>query len=101
MPVPRANGQFTRRCRFRPCGLKRGGFRRLSKPPCRTALMPLLSETFRTIHRLRNLSRDLQEEINRGPLQLKARQNVVTKQAKARDDAKETLKKLHVTTRER
>jgi predicted nucleic acid-binding Zn-ribbon protein len=43
----------------------------------------------------------LQTEIERAPLQLKARQTVAAKPAKARDDAKEKLKKLKVTTLER
>lgn len=63
--------------------------------------MPSLSETLRGIHRLRVLARDLQEEIDRAPTQLKARQAVNARHAKARDDAKEKLKKLQVTTRER
>ena len=63
--------------------------------------MPNLSETFRAIHRLRQHARDLQAEIDRAPIQLKARQAVAVKPAKARDDAKETLKKLKVTTLER
>lgn len=63
--------------------------------------MPNLSETFRTIHRLRQLARDLQAEIERAPIQLKARQAVAAKPAKARDDARNDLKKLKVTTLER
>jgi predicted nucleic acid-binding Zn-ribbon protein len=63
--------------------------------------MANLSDTLRAIHRLRVLARDLQDEINRAPIQLKARQAVVAKANKARDDARENLKKLQVTTRER
>lgn len=63
--------------------------------------MPNLSEIFRTIHRLRQLARDLQAELDRAPVQMKARQTVASKPAKARDDAKEMLKKLKVTTLER
>ncbi len=63
--------------------------------------MPNLSETFRTIHRLRQHARELQTEIERAPVQLKARQTVAAKPAKARDDAKELLKKYKVTMLER
>jgi predicted nucleic acid-binding Zn-ribbon protein len=63
--------------------------------------MPTLSEVFRTIHRLRRHARDLQAEIDRGPIQLKARQTFAAKQAKALQDAREELKKTQVTVRER
>lgn len=63
--------------------------------------MPNLSETFRTIHRLRQHARELQAEIDRAPIQFKARQTVAAKPAKARDDGKDKLKKLKVTTLER
>lgn len=63
--------------------------------------MPTLSEVFRTIHRLRRHTRDLQAEIDRAPLQLKARQNFAVKQAKALQDAREALKKNQLTVRER
>lgn len=62
--------------------------------------MPTLSETFRTIHRLRRLARDLQDEINRGPIQLKARQTFATKQAAALQAAKDSLKKKQVEVRD-
>ena len=41
--------------------------------------MANFSDTLRAIHRLRVLARDLQDEINRAPIQLKARQAVVAK----------------------
>jgi predicted nucleic acid-binding Zn-ribbon protein len=63
--------------------------------------MPNLSETFRIIHRLRQHARELQTEIERAPLNLKARQTVAAKPAKALEDGKELLKKLKVTTLER
>ncbi len=62
--------------------------------------MPHLSELFRTIHRLRRHSRDLQVEIDRGPIQLKARQNHATKQAAAAVAAKEALKKRQAQVRD-
>src|SRR4051812_10689215 len=58
--------------------------------------MPTLSELFRNIHRLRRHARDLQAEMDRGPLQLKARQNHATKQAAAVQMAKDALKKKQV-----
>lgn len=63
--------------------------------------MPELSDILRKIHRLRVHARDLQDEINRAPVQLKARQNVLAKHQKAFEDGKDALKKLQVTTRER
>src|SRR5262249_34537809 len=63
--------------------------------------MPTLSEVFRSIHRLRRHARDLQAEIDRAPLQLKARQAFVAKQAKALQDGRDALKKTQVTIRER
>src|SRR4051812_2727172 len=62
--------------------------------------MPTLSEMFRTIHRLRRLARDLQTEVDRGPLQLKARQTFATKQAAALQAAKDALKKKQVAVRD-
>jgi hypothetical protein len=59
-------------------------------------IMPTLSELFRNLHRLRRHARDLQAEIERGPLQLKARQNFATKQAAALQAAKDALKKKQV-----
>jgi predicted nucleic acid-binding Zn-ribbon protein len=58
--------------------------------------MPTLSELFRTIHRLRQHVRGLQTEIDRGPLQLKARQTHSKNQAAAAQMAKDALKKKQV-----
>lgn len=66
-----------------------------------TSTMPTLSEVFRTIHRLRRHTRELQTEIDRAPMQLKARQTFAAKQAKALLDAREALKKNQVAVRER
>jgi predicted CXXCH cytochrome family protein len=63
--------------------------------------MPTLSEVFREIHRLRRHARDLQAEIDRAPVQLKARQNFAAKQAKLLQDGREHLKKLKVTVHEK
>jgi predicted nucleic acid-binding Zn-ribbon protein len=63
--------------------------------------MPGIGDTFREIHRLRRFSRDLQQEIDRGPIQLKARRNVVTKAEEAYKTAQDDLKKLKVHTHEK
>jgi len=57
---------------------------------------------FRESHRLRRFIRDLQSEINRVPLTLKAHQQKVAKQEQALKDAQDSLKKLkaHVLERE-
>jgi predicted nucleic acid-binding Zn-ribbon protein len=53
--------------------------------------MPTLSDVFREIHRLRRHARDLQAEIDRAPVQLKARQNFAAKQAKLLQDGRDHL----------
>jgi predicted nucleic acid-binding Zn-ribbon protein len=63
--------------------------------------MPGIGETFREIHRLRRFARELQQEIDRGPIQLKARRNVATKIAEAYQAAQDELKKLKVTVHEK
>lgn len=63
--------------------------------------MPILSDVFREIHRLRRHARDLQAEIDRAPVQLKARQNFAAKQAKLLQDGRDHLKKLKVTVHEK
>lgn len=62
--------------------------------------MPTLSEVFRNIHRLRRHVRELQIEIERAPVQLKARQNHSTKQAAALQAARDRLKKKQVEVRD-
>jgi predicted nucleic acid-binding Zn-ribbon protein len=54
----------------------------------------------REAHRLRRYAADLQEQINRFPIQLKAQQTRVTRQEEAQRDGVETLKKLKVTVHE-
>jgi predicted nucleic acid-binding Zn-ribbon protein len=59
-----------------------------------------IGDTFREIHRLRKHARDLQQEIDRGPVQLRARRAVTAKAADAAKAAHDTLKKLKVHTHE-
>jgi predicted nucleic acid-binding Zn-ribbon protein len=63
--------------------------------------MPGIGETFREIHRLRRFARDLQQEIDRGPIQLKARRNVAAKIAETYQTAQDELKKLKVSVHEK
>jgi predicted nucleic acid-binding Zn-ribbon protein len=60
-----------------------------------------IGDTFREIHRLRRHARDLQQEIDRGPIQLKARRNVAAKGEAAYKDAQDELKKVKVATHEK
>jgi hypothetical protein len=60
-----------------------------------------IGDTFREIHRLRRHARDLQQEIERGPIQLKARRNVAAKVEAAYHTAQDDLKKLKVHTHEK
>jgi predicted nucleic acid-binding Zn-ribbon protein len=60
-----------------------------------------IGDTFREIHRLRKHARDLQQEIDRGPVQLKARRNVAAKAAEGTKDANEGLKKVKVGIHEK
>jgi predicted nucleic acid-binding Zn-ribbon protein len=55
----------------------------------------------REIHRLRRHAKDLQDEIERGPVRLKAQQNRVAKQEEALRQAQETLKRLKVATHDK
>ena len=55
-----------------------------------------LQDSLREIHRLRKLARDLQAEIDRIPIQLKARNNLVAKNEASLKDAQDTLKKVKV-----
>jgi predicted nucleic acid-binding Zn-ribbon protein len=60
-----------------------------------------ISDVFREIHRLRRHARDLQQEIDRGPIQLKARRNLVAKAADGFKAAQDELKKLKVTVHDK
>jgi predicted nucleic acid-binding Zn-ribbon protein len=63
--------------------------------------MPGIGDTFREIHRLRRHARDLQQEIDRGPIQLKARRTVAAKVEAAYKDAQDELKKVKVRTHDK
>ena len=63
--------------------------------------MPGISDIFREIHRLRRHARDLQQEIDRAPIQLKARKNLVAKAADGFKAAQDDLKKLKVTVHDK
>src|SRR5689334_15149533 len=60
-----------------------------------------IGDTFREIHRLRKHARELQQEIDRGPIPLKARRGVAAKAADAGKAAHDDLKKLQVANREK
>jgi len=59
-----------------------------------------ITDVLREIHRLRRHARDLQEEIDRGPVRLKARRAVAAKGEEAYQAAQDALKKLKVATHE-
>jgi predicted nucleic acid-binding Zn-ribbon protein len=59
-----------------------------------------IGDTLREIHRLRRHARDLQQEIDRGPYQLKAHRAKAAKVEEAFRAAQDALKKLKVTTHE-
>jgi uncharacterized protein len=63
--------------------------------------MPGIGDTFREIHRLRRFARDLQLEIDRGPIQLKARRNLAAKAQDGLQEAQDALKKVKVKTHEK
>ena len=63
--------------------------------------MPLTAELMREIHRLRKFARDLKEQIDRAPLQLKAQQAKVARQQEALNSNAEAIKKLKVTLHEK
>ncbi len=59
------------------------------------------AELLREIHRLRRFTRDLQEQIDRAPKQLKAQQTKVARQEAIQHEAQEALKKLKVSVHEK
>ena len=59
------------------------------------------AKIFREIHRLRKHAKDLQTEIDRIPVQLKARQNRITQQEAGGKEAQDHLKHLKVQCHER
>jgi len=63
--------------------------------------MPGPAVVMREIHRLRKLARDLQEQLERGPRQLKAQQAKVTRQETLLREEQDAIKKLKVATHEK
>ncbi len=63
--------------------------------------MASTAELMREIHRLRRFARDLQEQIDRAPQQLKAQKAKVTRQEDAARDNQEAIKKLKVAVHEK
>ena len=63
--------------------------------------MASTAELMREIHRLRRFARDLQEQIDRAPLQHKAQKARVTRQENAAHDNQEAIKKLKVAAHEK
>jgi uncharacterized protein len=59
------------------------------------------ADTLREIHRLRRFTRDLQEQIDRGPKQFQAQQARVARQEAVQREAQETLKKLKVVVHDK
>jgi predicted nucleic acid-binding Zn-ribbon protein len=58
--------------------------------------MPGPAVTFREVHRLRRLARDLQEQLDRVPRQLKAQQAKVARQEELYRECQEAIKRLKV-----
>src|SRR5437667_12663744 len=69
--------------------------------PPKEAVMASTAELMREIHRLRRFARDLKEQIDRAPVQLKAQKNRATRQEDAACDNQEAIKKLKVTVHEK
>ena len=63
--------------------------------------MASTAELMREIHRLRKFARDLKEQIDRAPVQLKAQQAKVVRQEEAAKSNQEAIKKLKVTLHEK
>jgi predicted nucleic acid-binding Zn-ribbon protein len=63
--------------------------------------MASTAELMREIHRLRRFARDLQEQIDRAPLQHKAQKSKVTRREEEARDNQETIKKLKVSIHEK
>jgi uncharacterized protein len=63
--------------------------------------MATTAELMREIHRLRRFARDLQEQIDRAPVQLKAQKAKVARHEKAATDNQDAIKKLKVTIHEK
>ena len=63
--------------------------------------MASTAELMREIHRLRRFARDLQEQIDRAPVQQKAQKAKVTRQEDAARDNQEAIKKLKMAVHEK
>jgi uncharacterized protein len=63
--------------------------------------MASTAELMREIHRLRRFARDLKEQIDRAPLQLKAQQAKVARQEEAMNSNLEAIKRLKVAIHEK
>ena len=63
--------------------------------------MASTAELMREIHRLRRFARDLKEQIDRAPVQLKAQKARVTRHEDAARDNQDAIKKLKVTVHDR
>jgi uncharacterized protein len=63
--------------------------------------MPSTAELMREIHRLRRFARDLKEQMDRAPLQLKAQQAKVVRQEEAWNSNSEAIKRLKVAIHEK
>jgi predicted nucleic acid-binding Zn-ribbon protein len=63
--------------------------------------MPSTAELMREVHRLRRFARDLKEQIDRAPQQLKAQQAKVARQEEALTANAEAIKRLKVTLHEK
>jgi predicted nucleic acid-binding Zn-ribbon protein len=76
--------------------------RRISRriPLMSTTTTPLAT-LFRELHRLRRHTRDLQDQIERGPRVLQAHQTKITRQQEALHDAQEALKHLKVVSHQK
>jgi len=67
----------------------------------RRETMPGPAAIFRELHRLHRHAKDLRDQIDRGPLTLKATQNKVTRQEELLREAQDAVKKLKVAIREK
>src|SRR5438874_4972302 len=63
--------------------------------------MPGVADILREIHRLRRHAREMQQELDRAPIVLKAHRTKAEKIQAAYQEAQETLKKLKITTHEK
>jgi predicted nucleic acid-binding Zn-ribbon protein len=67
----------------------------------RRLIMPSTAELMREIHRLRKFARDLKEQMDRVPLQLKAQRAKVARLEEAANSNQEAIKKLKIALHEK